>query len=155
MKCHKKEFDMYDADFVQVLQASIAPCVMISGVGLLLLSFSNRLSRPLDRVRQLKKEYEKASDPQKAVLFEQIEIFYRRCKILRNAVGALTVSLFFIAIVILVLFISLTVQTYFFRPLMRASFVLSILAMIIGVVFFFWDVLVTLKSIRLEIRQLK
>ncbi len=49
---HQKEFDMYDADFVQVLQASIAPCVMISGVGLLLLSFSNRLSRPLDRVRQ-------------------------------------------------------------------------------------------------------
>src|SRR3989338_2562684 len=146
---------MYDADFVQVLQASIAPCVMISGVGLLLLSFSNRLSRPLDRIRQLKKEYEKAPDGQKAVLLEQIEIFYRRCKILRNAVGALTVSLFFISVVILILFISLTVQTYFFRPLMRVSFVLSILAMITGVVFFFWDVLVTLKSIRLEIRQFK
>ncbi len=146
---------MYDADFVQVLQASIAPSVMISGVGLLLLSFSNRLSRPLDRIRQLKKEYEKAPDGQKAVLLEQIEIFYRRCKILRNAVGALTVSLFFMSIVILILFISLTVQTYFFRPLMRVSFVLSILAMITGVVFFFWDVLVTLKSIRLEIRQIK
>ncbi|MDO8675836.1 MAG: DUF2721 domain-containing protein [Candidatus Omnitrophota bacterium] len=146
---------MYDVDFVQVLQASIAPCVMISGVGLLLLSFSNRLSRPLDRIRQLKKEYEKVPDGQKAVLLEQIEIFYRRCKILRNAVGALTVSLFFISVVILILFISLTVQTYFFRPLMRVSFVLSILAMITGVVFFFWDVLVTLKSIRLEIRQFK
>ena len=146
---------MYDADFVQVLQASIAPSVMISGVGLLLLSFSNRLSRPLDRIRQLKKEYEKAPDGQKAVLLEQIEIFYHRCKILRNAVGALTVSLFFMSIVILILFISLTVQTYFFRPLMRVSFVLSILAMITGVVFFFWDVLVTLKSIRLEIRQIK
>ncbi|MCX6656513.1 MAG: DUF2721 domain-containing protein [Candidatus Bathyarchaeota archaeon] len=31
----------------------MAPCVLISGVGLLVLSMTNRLGRPLDRIRAL------------------------------------------------------------------------------------------------------
>ncbi len=146
---------MYDVNFVQVLQASIAPCVMISGVGLLLLSFANRLARPLDRARQLKKEYEHAPDEHKDVLFTQIEIFYGRCRILRNAVGALTVSLIFISLVILSLFISLTFQIVFLKLLVRLLFVLSLISIIVGLIYFFWDVLETLKSIRLEIKHFK
>ncbi|MBF0490827.1 MAG: DUF2721 domain-containing protein [Candidatus Omnitrophica bacterium] len=146
---------MYDADFTQVLQASIAPCVMISGVGLLLLSFSNRLSRPLDRVRQLKKEHEHAPEDQKEIIYQQIEIFYNRCKLLRNAVGALTISLFFISSVILILFISLSLQLEILKPIVRIGFVLSLLSMIAGLLFFFKDVGETLRSIRLEIRNFK
>jgi Protein of unknown function (DUF2721) len=146
---------MNDVDFVQVLQASIAPCVMISGGGLLLLSFAQRLSRPLDRVRQLKKEYEQAPVEQKEVLFQQIEIFFRRCCILRTAVGALTVSLIFIALVILSLFISLTFKIVFLKLLVKLLFVLSLISIIVALIYFFWDVMVTLKSIRLEIKDFK
>ncbi len=41
---------------VQILTASIAPVIVISGVGLLLLSISNRYGRAIDRVRQLARE---------------------------------------------------------------------------------------------------
>jgi hypothetical protein len=146
---------MFDLNFVQVLQASIAPCVMISGVGLLLLSFAQRLSRPLYRVRQLKKDYEHAPDGHKDVLTKQIEIFYRRCKILRNAVGSLTVSLIFISLVILSLFLSLTFQIVFLMLFVKLLFVLSLLSIIVALVFFFWDILETLKSISLEINHFK
>ena len=44
---------MTNIHLVQALQASIAPCVLISGDGLLLLSLSNRLSRPIERIRHL------------------------------------------------------------------------------------------------------
>ena len=41
---------------VQILTASIAPVIVISGVGLLLLSISNRYGRAIDRARLIMRE---------------------------------------------------------------------------------------------------
>jgi len=43
---------------VQILTASIAPVIVISGIGLLLLSITNRYGRAIDRVRLLARELE-------------------------------------------------------------------------------------------------
>jgi hypothetical protein len=40
-------------DLFPDLQIAIAPVILISGVGLLLLSMTNRLGRTIDRARQL------------------------------------------------------------------------------------------------------
>jgi hypothetical protein len=45
---------------VQILTASIAPVIVISGVGLLLLSISNRYGRALDRARLIMRELQRA-----------------------------------------------------------------------------------------------
>ena len=50
---------------VEVLTASIAPVVVISGVGLLLLSITNRYGRAIDRARLLARGLEE-SDPESA-----------------------------------------------------------------------------------------
>ena len=39
---------MYQAHIFELLQSSVSPVVMISGIGLLLLSMTNRFSRPVD-----------------------------------------------------------------------------------------------------------
>ena len=52
---------------VQILTASIAPVIVISGVGLLLLSISNRYGRAIDRVRLLARDLSE-SDPESARL---------------------------------------------------------------------------------------
>ena len=39
-------------DIVPVLQIAIGPVILISGVGLLLLTMTNRLGRAIDRARQ-------------------------------------------------------------------------------------------------------
>jgi hypothetical protein len=41
------------AIFIKFLQACITPVAMISGVGLLLLTITNRLARTVDRTRHL------------------------------------------------------------------------------------------------------
>ena len=41
------------AEIIPVLQVSIGPVILISGVGLLLLTMTNRLGRAIDRARQL------------------------------------------------------------------------------------------------------
>ncbi|NJK85350.1 MAG: DUF2721 domain-containing protein [Bacteroidales bacterium] len=45
--------------FIQFLQSCITPVALISGVGLILLSLTNRLGRTIDRSRMLVVELEK------------------------------------------------------------------------------------------------
>jgi len=40
-------------DLTRVLQASISPVALVSGVGLLILSLTNRFGRVTDRLREL------------------------------------------------------------------------------------------------------
>src|ERR1017187_2945916 len=54
---------MHTIYVVQILTASIAPVIVISGVGLLLLSITNRYGRAIDRARLLARELSD-SDPE-------------------------------------------------------------------------------------------
>ena len=44
------------SELVPVLQTAVGPVILISGVGLLLLSLTNRFGRAVDRTRQLLRE---------------------------------------------------------------------------------------------------
>lgn len=46
---------------IEFFQSSISPLVLISGVGLILLSLTNRLGRTIDRSREMVAEIEKGS----------------------------------------------------------------------------------------------
>ena len=43
-------------ELIPVLQVAIGPVILISGVGLLLLTLTNRYGRTIDRARQLMRE---------------------------------------------------------------------------------------------------
>ena len=53
------------SDLVTILQTAISPVILISGVGLLLLTMTNRLGRTIDRSRGLSDETEKAGSAAK------------------------------------------------------------------------------------------
>jgi len=133
-----------------VLQASIAPCVLISGLGLLLLSMTNRLARPIDRARSLNNELKKNLGADTSGLEKQIVILYKRCRLLQMAIGLITVSVFFLSIIILMLF-----STYIFNLnislMIQALFTLSLVCTILSLVYFFMDIRLTLNSLKLEI----
>ncbi len=80
------------SQLVPALQLAIGPVILISGVGLLLLSFTNRFGRLLDRARLLNKELH-AEHPNSAKLRSQIAFLHKRASILRLSIllGAITV----------------------------------------------------------------
>ena len=91
---------------VQILTASIAPVIVISGVGLLLLSISNRYGRAIDRVRLLARDLSE-SDPGSARrrhLAEQLPLTNDRPHILNRSMLYSSVCIFFVAVSILSLF---------------------------------------------------
>jgi hypothetical protein len=139
------------AQLIVILSASIAPVIMISGVGLLLLSMTNRYSRVIDRARDLVKDIDVIQEPQRPqLLLEELQIIYRRARILRLAIILASFSILFVAVTVLSLFgeqvLGLPVD-YFSVP----CFGLSLIAFLGALYFFIRDVGVSLTALELSI----
>ena len=87
---------------IPVLQVAIGPVILISGIGLLLLSMTNRLGRTIDRSRELARA--RREDPDAAHIARQIDILWRRAQLLRRAIFFGSLSVLFAAILIIALF---------------------------------------------------
>jgi hypothetical protein len=134
----------------RILQASIGPSIFISGAGLLLLSMTNRLGRSIDRIRTLIKELENIPEKEFAPLELQIRILYRRCHLLRSAIGLATASIFFLCLIMLLLFSAFLLDA----PLEHAVeilFAAGVISLLLSLVFFLMDIRLTLNSLRIEI----
>lgn len=136
---------------VPILQLAIGPVILISGVGLLLLTLTNRFGRLLDRARLLIRE-RSAPGAATADVDTQIEILHRRAGILRLSVilGAVTVLL--VAVLILALFVAALFELQA-AWLIVALFCGSLFALIGCLVAFIRDMNLALAAFRLELRR--
>jgi hypothetical protein len=141
-------------DLIVILQTSMAPCVLISGVGLLVLSMTNRLGRPLDRIRALTGELKLAEGEQKRILLEEVDILYRRAKLLQIAVTFSVLSIFFVATIILSLFVTATFGAGL-EGLIEVLFSASLISLVVSLILFVWDIQLGLNSIKIEIDRWK
>jgi hypothetical protein len=139
--------------FVRFLQSSISPIVLISGVGLLLLSLSNRLGRTTDRSRYIVKELQGIRDKKrKKRKIVQLNILFRRSKILRNSIVSITFSILTSSLIIPVLLI----MNLFGVDLSTIGiflFLLSILGMITSAILLFIDVTLSLKALQIGVSE--
>ena len=141
-------------DLLTILQTSLAPCVLISGVGLLVLSMTNRLGRPLDRIRALTGEISRADGDQKNVLLEEIDILYHRARLLQAAVTFSVLSIFFVATIIISIFVTVMFGAGL-EGLIVVQFSASLVALVVSLVLFVWDIQLGLNSIKIEIERWK
>lgn len=141
-------------NLIQSLQASIAPCIFISGLGLLLLTMTNRLGRSIDRIRIFTAAIREASAQEIPVLRAQIGIIYRRCRLLQTAIGLVAVSMFFVSAIMLMLFSALAFNIQFIA-LIKIFFTASLACFICSLIFFFWDVRLSLDSLKIEIKNIQ
>ena len=136
---------------IRILSASIAPVIVISGVGLLLLSMTNRYSRVLERAREFIKDLDTTEEEaRRKLLVEQIRIVYRRARILRLAIILSSISIFFVALTVLALFAGQVLgvkSDYVSVP----CFGLCLLSLLGSLYFFIKDVTISLTALELEI----
>ncbi|MDE2027549.1 MAG: DUF2721 domain-containing protein [Candidatus Omnitrophica bacterium] len=143
---------MNNAQLVQALQASIAPCVLISGGGLLLLSMSNRLSRPIERIRHLCDVIKNHPHHNHESTVEQIRILYTRSKLLRSAIACLICSIALVSGIVLLLFLG-SLYALTVTPAIDILFVLSLIFLLISMGLFLMDIYWALDSLQIEIRH--
>ncbi len=125
---------------IQLMQSAISPIVLISGVGLLLLSFTNRLGRVIDRARFLVREMENGN--QNEIIPIQINILYKRGRILRAAITSIVVTILVASLLILLLLLGYFTDwnmKFFFL----SFFITAIISLIISVMLFLTDITIT------------
>ena len=140
------------AIFIKFLQGCITPVAMISGVGLLLLTITNRMARVVDRIRQLTAELSKIDDAKafaKACKKREIEIFYKRARLLRNSIASIMIGMISSCLIIPILFI-MSFTSFDLRIIGYSLFLISIASMLTSFVYFFKDVLLSLHAIEIE-----
>jgi hypothetical protein len=135
---------------LKVLQASISPMALISGVGLLLLSLSNRFGRVTDRLRELSRArggFHGASPR----VERQITVFMQRGHILRRSINCAVGCALFASLLVLGLF----AVAAFRAPLewlVLLLFTASLLCLIVSVGLFLWDMHLSLVAVQEEMR---
>jgi hypothetical protein len=137
-------------DLLPILQVAIGPVILISGVGLLLLTMTNRFGRIIDRTRQISRELRSAESQEADRTLAQLEILLTRARIVRGAIASAAVSVLLAAVLIIVIFASALFRLPFAAPVV--GLFASCLAFLIGsLVLFLRDINLSLKALRLEV----
>lgn len=135
---------------VPILQVAITPVILISGVGLLLLTMTNRFGRIIDRTRQLSRELRAAVAEDKERNIAQLAILSRRAQLVRSAIALAGFSVLFAAVLIIALFgvALLHLELAFF---ISGLFVSCMLCLIASLLFFIADINLSLAALKLEV----
>lgn len=140
-------------DLVPVLQTAIGPVILISGVGLLMLSMTNRFARVIDRSRLLLVTAQGAPGPQRDRIRAEMVVMLGRARLLRRAIAMAAVSVLLAALLVVTLFVvGLTGNRS--SVLISTLFGASMLSLIGAMVTFIQDINVSLRALQIEAGQL-
>src|ERR1051325_254023 len=137
-------------DLVPILQMAIGPVILISGVGLLLLSMTNRLGRVIDRSRLLAETLRSSDAADRKRLSSQLEILSRRARLIRLAIILATVSVLLAGILIIALFVA-ALMGLEIAPVVILPFISCMGSLIASLALFIGDINLSLSALRLEI----
>lgn len=136
--------------YLPVIQLAISPMILMTGVGGLMLTLTNRMGRIVDRTRSLAEKVRIASGVDRAICESQLEILWRRAKMVRLAVTFAGVSMLLSCLLVVVIFIDASVHREFGVELV-VTFLASVLCLIAALVNFLRDIWVSLHALRLEV----
>ena len=139
-------------ELIPVLQMAIGPVILISGVGLLLLTLTNRYGRTIDRSRQLVRELRELGDADRKRLEGQIEILYRRARLIRLSILLAGVSVLLASVLIIVLFLT-ALWKLEVGVLISVLFIACMVALSGSLVAFIRDINLSLGALKLELEH--
>lgn len=136
------------ADLIPTLQLAIGPAILISGVGMILLSMTNRFGRVIDRSRQLTRDLSAALPADRHRIFVEVRVLWRRAKIIRAGIAMAVLGALLASLLIISLFLGALFKRGAAIP--AALFVMCMICLIGTLVLFFWDINLSLHALRLE-----
>lgn len=137
-------------DIIPILQIAIGPTILISAVGLLLLTLNNRLMHAIDRARGLSDQIEHAKQPRRERLTAETAVIWRRTRLIRRSMELAALSALLAAILIITLFV-VAVEKLSGSALVTTLFISSLSALVGCLCFLILDVHQSLVALRLEL----
>jgi hypothetical protein len=137
-------------ELIPVLQVAIGPVILISGVGLLLLTLTNRYGRTIDRSRQLVRELRECTEADRQRLHGQVEILYRRARLIRLSILLAGMSVLLASVLIIVLFLT-ALWKLEVGSLISLLFIGCMVSLSGSLVAFLHDINLSLGALKLEL----
>jgi len=137
-------------DLIPILQTAVGPVILISGIGLLILSMTNRYARIFERAHHITVKLPAANADDRRSLIAQLRAILRQAYFVRAAIALAALSVFFTAVLIISLFVSVVFQLGF-PILIAALFVLTLSCLIASLIMFIIDINMSLTSLKIEV----
>lgn len=146
------EMPAQEPSILALIQLSITPVILISGLGALVISMTNRMGRIVDRTRNLAGAARAARDDERTHLEYQLRILFRRAKLMRLAMTLVTSSMFVSGLLIMLIFLSALSGLELAAGIL-AVFLFSVVLMLGGLAAFVSDIWVSLAALDVEVRR--
>lgn len=137
-------------EILPVLQFAVGPVIVISGVGLILLSMTNRYGRVIDRSRILADVRRHGDAEVVDRCAKQLNVLIKRGRLLRLCIILASLSLLLASLLIIALFITALLRIED-ATVVVALFIACMLSLIASLVVFIYDINVSLKAVKLEV----
>jgi hypothetical protein len=138
------------AELVPVLQIAIGPVILISGIGLLLLTMTNRFGRIIDRSRILAAQIREGAPDERQRAEAQVGILWRRATLVRRAIALASVSVLLAAVLVIALFVAALARLEL-GALVIGLFTLCLCALTASLVSFIQEINESLEALRLDL----
>jgi hypothetical protein len=141
-------------EIAHVVQLSVAPVFLLTGVATLLNLLSGRLARIVDRARVLKDRLDTADDTHANTIVNESHILERRGKLIYWAITLSTISALMVCFVIASLFASFMLR-YSGRLFVGTLFIIAMLSSIISLILFLREVFLALETFEIALSAKK
>jgi hypothetical protein len=135
-----------------IIQLAITPVILISGMGALMITLTNRMARIVDRARVVAEAIPTVNPSERAHLEDQLDIMWRRALMIRRAVTCNGLSMLVSCLMVVAIFGA----AKFELPLgsvVLGFFVLSITLLTWSLVDFLRDIFVSLHALKLQVER--
>lgn len=133
-------------DLIPTLQLAIGPVILISGVGLILLSMTNRFGRIIDRSRMLLQDLREASDKERGRIIEELNILSHRARIVRAGIALQVLCVLFAALLITGLFLGVLLHLDI-AAIIVTLFILCMVCLVLSLFLFMMDINLSLRPL--------
>lgn len=135
------------SDVGHIIQLSIAPVFLVTGVGTNLMVLTNRLARIIDRSRKIEEVFIKSpNEPENDALRAELDELYERSHLINRAITLSTACALLICLVIAALFLG-DATGIGLDKLIATLFVLGVLTLIGSFIYFLREIFVATKTL--------
>ncbi len=134
---------------ITIIQSTLAPLLLVSATGLLILGLGNRMGRVIDRLREFSKEVrEGVPEERKEVIMNQKGVLIRRVKLCRDAMVQFHLTILFASLSSVFIFGAIIWE--FVQYIALIFFSLSLITLLIGSVIAVYEIALSYMAILRE-----
>lgn len=140
--------DITISSIAHLIQLSVAPVFLLTGVGSILSVLAARLGRIVDRSRVLEANMPNVSDTQQALAHLELSRLSKRAGLINSAISLCTICALLICTLIALLFIGDFISTSM-ANFVALLFVVAMLTLIGGLLCFLREIYMAIKNLRI------